>query len=385
MKLPEEIGYIFAGLESRGHEAFIVGGCVRDIIMGKTPHDYDITTSAKTDEIIAAFQKHHIITNGLKHGTVTVVINKKPYEITTYRADGQYSDNRHPENVFFVTSIEEDLKRRDFTVNSMAYNPKRGIVDLYGGVRDIENKLIRCVGSPDIRFNEDGLRIMRALRFASVLDFEIEEETALSVKRNKELLKNISVERIYSELIKTVMGNPDKVLNEFREVFEYILPGISINGNIDSSAPDKCVRLALLSENGGISLKKLKADNNTGNTVREILAFFENEISDPAILRLTAGKLKYASFAQIEGFSASCVRFSKYYPFVSGEFKKITGDGECISEKQLAVRGNDVIALGISPEETGRYLKAILVKVIKKELPNDAERILNYLRQIKNL
>ena len=379
MKIPEEVQKALKILSKNGHEAFIVGGCVRDIFMGKTPSDYDITTSAGVEETAAAFSGYRIIETGIKHGTVTVIIGNMPLEITTYRIDGKYKDNRRPESVSFTTSIEEDLKRRDFTVNAMAYNEKRGLVDLFGGAEDIEKRLIKCVGSPDKRFGEDALRILRALRFASVTGFDIEKNTALSIKRNKELLKNISAERIYSELTKTLTGAPDKILNEFSDVFELIFPNISINGNINGSKNDKYIRLSLLSENGGAEqLKKLKADNKTVYTVKEILSFFERLTPDPIGLRLAAGKLKRADFGQLEDFCRNSVRFSRFLPFVSEEFGKITGGNECISLRQLAVNGKDITSP--EPAQTGRILNEILIKVIKKELLNDKTAITDYLK-----
>ena len=185
MILPNSVKEAMNILQNAGHECFAVGGCVRDYVMGSTPGDYDLTTNALPTEIIACFEGYRIIETGLKHGTVTVVIEGNNVEITTYRIDGEYKDNRHPENVRFTPLLSEDLARRDFTVNAMAYCEKSGLVDLFGGRADAENKIIRCVGEPDLRFNEDGLRILRALRFASVLGFGIEEATSKSIFRNK--------------------------------------------------------------------------------------------------------------------------------------------------------------------------------------------------------
>ena len=206
INLPEKICAVIDRLKNHGHHGYAVGGCVRDMLMGKVPHDFDITTDAFPSETSESFPDCDIILTGLKHGTVTVVYEGENIEITTFRTDGEYLDNRHPEKVTFVRNISEDLSRRDFTVNAMAYNPDEGLIDLFDGEKDIERKIIRCVGDTDTRFNEDGLRILRAMRFASVLEFEVEEKTADSVIRNRRLLKNISVERIYAELTKLILN-----------------------------------------------------------------------------------------------------------------------------------------------------------------------------------
>lgn len=213
-------------LNNAGYNAYAVGGCVRDAIMGVEAKDVDITTSATPEQVEVALSNNNIkfIETGIKHGTVTAIINHIPYEITTFRKDGEYSDNRHPENVEFVTDIKEDLSRRDFTMNAIAYN-NEGYIDYFDGIDDIKNIIIRCVGNPNKRFNEDALRIMRAIRFSSVLGFEIEEETKKAIFNNKELLKNITVERVFVELSKLLLGdNVQNVLNEYKEVIAVIIP-----------------------------------------------------------------------------------------------------------------------------------------------------------------
>ena len=206
MFLPEKVKKIISMLEDSGFEAFAVGGCVRDSLLGKEPTDYDITTSALPEETKEVFKNEHIIETGIKHGTVTVLMESEPFEITTFRIDKDYLDNRRPEKVLFTRSLEEDLARRDFTINAMAYSEKTGLIDVFGGASDLEHGIIRTVGDANARFNEDALRIMRALRFSSVLGFEIEEKTAFSVFKNRKLLKNISAERIFSELKKLICG-----------------------------------------------------------------------------------------------------------------------------------------------------------------------------------
>lgn len=225
MDMPKNVDTAINLLQSAGFEAYAVGGCVRDSLLGKTPNDWDITTSAKPEDMKSVFAEFHCIDTGIKHGTVTVVIDGEPLEITTFRLDGEYEDNRHPKSVTFTSNLGADLGRRDFTVNAMAYSKMTGTVDLFGGQNDLKNKIIRCVGDPDRRFNEDALRILRALRFASALDFEIEEKTAQSLLKNRALLGNISEERIAKELLKLVCGKGAKrILTDFVPVLFEILP-----------------------------------------------------------------------------------------------------------------------------------------------------------------
>lgn len=225
MDMPKNVDTAIDLLQSAGFEAYAVGGCVRDSLLGKTPNDWDITTSAKPEDMKSVFADFHCIDTGIKHGTVTVVIDGEPLEITTFRLDGEYEDNRHPKSVTFTSNLGADLGRRDFTVNAMAYSKMTGTVDLFGGQNDLKNKIIRCVGDPDRRFNEDALRILRALRFASALDFEIEEKTAQSLLKNRALLGNISEERIAKELLKLVCGKGAKqILTDFAPVLFEILP-----------------------------------------------------------------------------------------------------------------------------------------------------------------
>lgn len=218
LKIPNKTEYVVNTLIKNGHEAYIVGGCVRDMLLGKVPFDYDVTTSATPEKIVSLFEK--TVPTGIKHGTVTVIIDKEPIEVTTFRKDGGYTDNRHPKNVTFVTSLREDLARRDFTVNAMAFNINSGLKDFFCGKEDLENKVLRAVGDPEKRFSEDALRILRLFRFASVLNFKIEENTLNAAIKLSENLKTISRERIAVELKKAVLG----------ENLSALTPLISSNG-----------------------------------------------------------------------------------------------------------------------------------------------------------
>lgn len=225
MNVPDYALRVLNLLNNAGFEGYLVGGCVRDFLMGREPKDYDVATNASAEQTEEVFADFHVIETGIKHGTVTVMSDGMPMEVTTYRVDGTYSDGRHPDSVTFSTSLEEDMSRRDFTMNAIAYSPNTGFVDVFGGVEDIRHGIIRCVGEPDRRFNEDALRIMRALRFAAVLGFEIDVQTAESIHRNRGLLSKIAAERITAELFALVCGvNAAQVMREYRDVMAEIMP-----------------------------------------------------------------------------------------------------------------------------------------------------------------
>ena len=238
ISVPEHALTVVERLEQYGYEAYVVGGCVRDSLLGRTPKDWDVCTNALPEEVLRVFRRFHVIKTGLKHGTVTVMVNREPVEVTTYRIDGEYTDNRHPDQVQFVSQVEADLARRDFTINAMAYSPTRGLVDAFGGQEDLAARQIRCVGEPDARFNEDGLRLMRALRFAARYNFDIERETAYAIHRNRHLLENVSAERIFSELKGILVG--EGVLGmmlAFPDVFTTIIPELQPTLGFDQHSP----------------------------------------------------------------------------------------------------------------------------------------------------
>ena len=227
LPMPTAVEFITNELNKSGYEAYICGGALRDVFLERPIHDYDICTSATPEEIIKTFPYEKIIPTGLQHGTVTIVIDDIPYEVTTYRIDGEYTDNRRPDNVIFTKNIFEDLKRRDFTINAMAYSSQLGFVDPFYGLNDINNKVIRCVGNPNDRFNEDGLRILRAIRFAAQLDFTIDKKTSEAIHNNKHLLYYISKERIQSELFKILLApNCVNVLREYTDIICQCIPEI---------------------------------------------------------------------------------------------------------------------------------------------------------------
>jgi len=308
IEIPEKINNIINIYEQNGFEAYCVGGSIRDSVMGIEIGDWDITTSALPQETKELFKDEKIIETGIKHGTVSIIKDHEAVEVTTFRIDGEYSDNRHPEQVSFTRNLSEDLKRRDFTVNALAYSHRTGLVDLYGGLSDIEEKIIRTVGNAEDRFNEDGLRIMRALRFAATLGFTIEEETKKAIHKQKDLLKNISVERISVELTKLLMGNNAfNILMDFPDVFSVLIPEIEpcinfkqhgkkhaydvwahICHTVDTIPNDKILRITmLLHDLGKVPTHKL---NENGDSTFKNHATVGGEMAKEILTRLRFDK-----------------------------------------------------------------------------------------------
>ena len=362
IKIPEYITKVLNMLYDKGFEAYLVGGCVRDALMGKVPHDFDLTTNATPDEMLSVFSEMKIIETGLKHGTVTVVSEGENVEITTYRIDGKYVDNRHPEAVLFTRNIHEDLSRRDFTVNAIAYSPKDGIVDIFGGQEDIKNKIIRCVGCPENRFAEDGLRIIRALRFASVLGFSIDEKTKESIHNNKELLKNISAERIFTELKKLVCGIcAGEIISEYFDVFSVLFPKISDyemfckkNAHLlNEFSTDIYIRFAALffrmpPEDIKKSIRLLKPDNKFYSTVSILSEYLLKDIkSDEISVRYIMNKLDDENIIRLAELKKVFYPDFPYDEFIK-QYKKQLEIGACVKIKDLCVSGKDLINVGIN-------------------------------------
>lgn len=426
-------------LNGAGYEAFCVGGCVRDMIMGRCPNDFDITTSALPRQTKACFEGYHVIETGLKHGTVTVVIEGEPLEITTYRVDGEYRDNRRPREVFFTSRLEDDLSRRDFTVNAMAYCPERGVVDVFGGREDIEKRVIRAVGDPDRRFNEDGLRILRALRFAAVLDFTIDPATADSIHRNRGLLKNISAERIMVEFVKLVCGvGGPRIMEEFSDVVCEIIPEFIPSVGFDQHNPyhiydvythtlralaaaegDKYVKLAVLfhdigkpgsyseDERGGhfyghhkLSaslteqvLRRLKSDGKTLHTVVKLVDAHDRGLppTEKSVRRLMCsfGEQDTRRLIQVRRADNSALVEWLVEPRlqeldqIEALVNKICAEGELPSLKNLAVHGDDIIKLGVTPgKRIGEILNALLEGVLEGRLVNEKAVLLDAARKM---
>jgi tRNA nucleotidyltransferase (CCA-adding enzyme) len=403
--MPSEVKTALELLHKNGYGAYIVGGCVRDSILGAVPSDWDIATSAVPDEIIRCLERYRIIETGLKHGTVTAVINGMSIEITTYRIDGVYMDNRRPESVSFTGDLSMDLVRRDFTINAMAYD--ESIIDFFGGICDIEHKRIRCVGEPDKRFGEDGLRILRALRFASALGFTIEEKTSESIRRNKSLLENISRERIASEFNKIITGISFlKIMEEYREVFEVFIPEIK---NTDEEAyalmlrsmshaqGDLALRLSLFmffvgqkKDNINKFMRNLKYDRRlteevemlSENTDKEIIACsyemkkLMNSLGEEKSKKLLIIKKAIAKEAGDGNLLKEIEESEKI-------IDSIIENNQCWSLRQLQVTGDEIVKSGIPQGKlVGEILGELLDKVMRGELENKNSELLKAVQDI---
>ncbi len=366
MVIPSQVEEILDRLEKQGFEAYAVGGCVRDSLLGISPHDWDICTNALPKETKEVFCDMNTVDTGIKHGTVSVVMNHIPYEITTYRCDGSYEDNRRPRKVEFVRDIEEDLKRRDFTVNAMAYSPLRGLVDLFGGREDLSKKLIRCVGDPDARFGEDALRIMRALRFASVYDFTIEKATADAATTNRLLLKNISAERISAELIKLLDGiGCSRIIRDFYNIFTVFLPDFDIDA-VTAAEPKPIFRLSAICGDGEV-LRRLKFDNRT---VRLAEILNKTPLNDNSgDLNRLINKIGYEE-------SLMLARYRKNSSAYEG-LRQL--EGSVVNLKTLALNGNDLKKMGVVGSKIGEILNILLDGVIDGRLPNEKEALTKFV------
>lgn len=431
VEVPAPVNYIIQELEKCGHEAYMVGGCVRDSVLGRKPHDYDICTSATPDEILKAFPDEEIIPTGLQHGTVTILINKEPFEVTTYRIDGDYSDNRRPDNVTFTKNLVEDLRRRDFTINAMAYNPKTGLIDPFNGMEDIKYKKIRCVGSAEDRFNEDALRILRAIRFEAQLGFAGLPETMFEIERQYDRLKNISIERINSEFCKIVASEQFCVeLVLYPNVFSLFIPelkdliGFQQNNpyhaydvfNHTVHAIEKCesddlvVRLAVFFHDfgkphsyqdgedgirhfkghGKVSaeitdsiMKRLRFDNETRNNVVELVYYHDAtfEVGNKYVKRWI-NKIGEKQFRRLLEIRKADIKGQKpdyeesrieKVNNIENILEEILSEKSCFSLKDLAVNGNDVKEVMKLKEgkDIGYWLNEILKRVIDGELENN--------------
>lgn len=371
--IPEYVQNILNRLHSAGYEAYIVGGCVRDFLMGRKPHDFDVCTSATPQQIKDCFSDHRTIDTGIDFGTVIVLESHYPVEITTYRTDGQYRDSRHPESVNFTSDLKEDLARRDFTMNAIAYSENEGLVDFYDGVEAINKRKIKAVGNGEERFREDALRIMRGLRFSAVLNFSIEEETARAMKIHMESISDVSGERIQAELSKMIMGeNADMVIKEYGEGLTKAIYGFRPE-KICNLPLVPFVRLAeLFPENTEECLKKLRYDKHTIRNASEINKIKKEKFpaDRPSVLRLLN---RYGE----EITSCYYERYGR-----KEELDKILSEKPCYTVRQLAVTGREIIEAGCSEgPETGKYLKLVLNQVIDGKLGNTEREILEFINE----
>ena len=444
VEVPAPVNYIIQELEKCGHEAYMVGGCVRDSVLGRKPHDYDICTSATPDEILKAFPDEEIIPTGLQHGTVTILINKEPFEVTTYRIDGDYSDNRRPDNVTFTKNLVEDLRRRDFTINAMAYNPKTGLIDPFNGMEDIKYKKIRCVGSAEDRFNEDALRILRAIRFEAQLGFAGLPETMFEIEREYERLKNISIERINSEFCKIVASEQFCVeLVLYPNVFSLFIPELKDLIGFQQNNPyhaydvfdhtvhaiEKCesddlvVRLAVFFHDfgkphsyqdgedgirhfkghGKVSaeitdsiMKRLRFDNETRNNVVELVYYHDAtfEVGNKYVKRWL-NKIGEKQFRRLLEIRKADIKEQKpdyeesrieKVNNIENILEEILSEKSCFSLKDLAVNGNDVKEVMKLKEgkDIGYWLNEILKRVIDGELENNKDDLVYWMTGVRD-
>lgn len=399
--MPLAVEQIISELTKNGYEAYIVGGCVRDSIMGKTPHDWDICTSALPEQIENTFSGFKVIETGIKHGTVTVVIDDEQYEITTYRIDGEYGDHRHPKQVSYSSSLKEDLLRRDFTINAMAYNTQKGLIDYFGGRKDIKNRLIRCVGKADARFDEDALRILRALRFASVLGFNIEPNTFRGMRKNKELLQSVSKERIVSELMKILSAHHHRGLYEYLRVIIPELKRVDIQkvaerlSLIDVSQNVKlAVIFDLPDDELEPSLKSMRFDNQTIQTVVDIRRCAEEtmgkmELRNPIhrvreILNVNE-KIADDVIDYIKCYSLAEDSTQMYnYAYQLSDSVENARRG-CYKISQLAVNGKDMIEVGFSGTGIGAALNYILNSTMYDIIQNEKETQIEIAKKFKEI
>ncbi len=428
-------------LKSKGFEAFLIGGSVRDFVMGLPIGDIDITTSATPEEVKQVFSDFRVIETGIKHGTVTVLINEEPLEITTYRSEGTYSDNRHPDSVVFSNSLADDVVRRDFTMNGIAYDFDNGFCDLVGGLEDIKNKRIRCIGDAETRFREDALRILRAMRFSAVLGFTIEEETKNAIHKCKDLLKNISAERIREEFTKLICGkNAYNVLQEFSDVITVFIPEIrecvcfeQKNRHhcfdvythtlkaVEKSSQNSIIRLALFfhdigkpsvahfDENGEQHyyshpkksaeitekiMTRLRFDNDTKNKVVTLVRMHDspimvNDMTTPDRKRLKKimsqigvdliFDLIEIKYCDNSAQNPEYFRGEDFYKQTRDIVNEIINEKECFSIKHLEIDGNDLIALGYKGKKIGDKLEKCLNAVIDGKVENAKDKLIKYV------
>ena len=433
IEIPKNAKMILDTMHEAGYEAYIVGGCVRDAILGKEPADWDITTNALPEQVKKLFRR--TIDTGIEHGTVTVMAGKEGYEVTTYRIDGKYEDSRHPSEVTFTRDLVEDMKRRDFTINAMAYNEEEGLVDKFGGIDDLNNRIIRCVGEPTERFTEDALRIMRAVRFAAQLDYDIEEKTVAAIKELSPTLKKISAERIQTELVKLLTSDhPEKmrlayelgitavVLPEFDRCMETEQNNIHHMYNVGEHTivalsnirNDKILRLTMLMhdfgkpatitiDEDGVThfkghallgsrmakdiLKRLKFDRDTMDRVSNLVKYHDDRYCpEPAVIRKAINRVGEEDFPLLFEIRYADTMAQSIYMrqdklLLIAKTKKIYQDiidsRDCVSLKSLAVNGKDLISLGIRPsKQMGDILKAMLEDVLEDPSRNTKDYLL---------
>ena len=432
--LPEGAAFVLARLEKHGFQGYAVGGCVRDSLLGREPKDWDICTDALPEEMQRMFRDQHVIETGLKHGTLTVMYAHEPYEVTTFRVDGEYTDHRHPDEVRFVKDVVDDLSRRDFTVNAMAWNPKTGLVDAFGGQEDLKRKLIRCVGEPERRFGEDALRIMRALRFASTYGFAIDEATAQAIHRLKHTLQDVAAERIRVELAKLLCGQgAGGILREYSDVIFQILPKLAPMAGFDQRTPyhaydvwehtvravenapaTEVLRLTMLLHDSGKpevftvdeagvghawghqkasvaiaeeALAYLRVDNATRDRVLQLVEMHDWPMStERTLLKRRLNRLgEEALYQLIEVQRAdslgkgteSAADVEARTEAIRQALDALIAERPCVTLRDMAVNGRDLMQAGIAQGKAlGETLNWLLNEVLNERLANDRDALM---------
>ena len=436
--MPAGAAFVLQRLKENGFQGYVVGGCVRDSLLGRAPKDWDICTDALPEEMQRVFRDQHVIETGLKHGTLTVMYDHEPYEVTTFRVDGEYTDHRHPDEVRFVKNVVDDLARRDFTVNAMAWNPQSGLVDAFGGQEDLRAGVIRCVGEADRRFGEDALRIMRALRFASVYGFDIEAETAAAVHLLKDTLRDVAAERIRVELAKLLCGQgAGKMLREYADVFFAILPQLAPMHGFDQRTPyhaydvwehtvravenapsTETLRLTLLLHDAGKPaaftvdeqgvghahghhrlsaeiaaevLAYLRLDNATRDRILMLVEHHDWPLStERTLLKRRLNRLgEEALYQLIEVQRADALgKGTEAAADVEARAEELRqaltvllAERPCVTLRDMAVNGRDLMAEGIAHgRQLGETLNWLLAEVLNERLPNEREALLSAAR-----
>lgn len=437
IQLPEKVNTIIQTLQEHGYEAYAVGGCVRDLLLGREPGDWDITTSASPDETKKLFAR--TVDTGIEHGTVTVLLGKEGFEVTTYRIDGKYEDSRHPTEVIFTRNLREDLLRRDFTINAMAYNDTEGIVDIFGGMDDLKRKIIRCVGNARERFGEDALRIMRGVRFAAQLGFSLEKETKEAMTELAPTLEKISAERIQTELVKLLVSDSPELIREAYHlgITAVILPefdemmrtgqetkyhrydvGEHTVQAVCNVPPDKVLRLTMLlhdvakpemktvdadgtahfkghdirgEQKAKEILRRLKFDNDTIHKVTKLVRWHDYRMpAEKKNVRKAMSKISaelfpmYLLVKRADILAHSMYRREEELENLSGLqkcYEEIVADHECVSLKQLAVTGTDLIGIGMKPgKQIGEVLNELLRIVLEYPEFNNKEHLLRFVQ-----
>ncbi|CDM67719.1 poly(A) polymerase [Clostridium bornimense] len=444
INIPSTVSNIIKILESHGFEAYVVGGCVRDSILGRVPNDWDITTDALPEKVMEVFKDigATVVPTGIKHGTVTVIINNDSYEITTYRIDGEYKDSRRPEEVIFTSKLQEDLARRDFTINAMAFNPKEGLKDYFNGIDDLKERKIKTVRNPMDRFEEDALRMLRAIRFSAQLTFDIEEETIEAIKKLSSNIKNISVERIREEFNKIILSDNPRSIYDLYEygLLENFLPEFQFAINTKQNNPhhiytvgehiiksmeniDKelILRLTMLlhdigkpktitTDENGIDhfynhplvskdmaediLRRMKYDNNTIAKVLLLVQYHDQRVNSKKSIRKLLSKVEEENFNDlikvwIADIKAQNPKFIEEkidaINSIKDKLKEIIESNQCFSLKDLAISGKDLIKLGIKPgKEIGMILNKLLEEVIESPDKNEKEKLIEIVMNMDN-